>query len=292
MADVREFWLVNSQGTRYSLHDVKTFLNEPEGLGYGVDLDVLRLGNSNAVLSESYNLGSVSGELLFMGTREEVYNQYFLFAQFLYFRPITLHYKTPDKADGYYCQVRVTALEKTEVNHEDMILHCPITMYRQTMWYNDTENVIEARNNSLDGKMYPLYRPYHYGAVSTSNIELYNAGVADAPLLIEVMGESTDVAWSLYDSANNKYGAGKVLGTYDTVTVNSDDLNESIVLTREGSFIPNAVNYQDLSVGDPREVYVTFLKLRPGLSRMTFTFADNTFDGYVRVTWRNAYVTV
>lgn len=292
MADVREFWLVNSRGTRYSLHDVKTFLNEPEGLGYGVDLDVLQIGNSKMILSEEYNLGSVSGELLFMGSRNEVYDQYFRFAQFLYFRPITLHYRTPDKTASFYCQVRVTSLEKTEVDNDDRMLHCPITMYRQTMWYNDIENVVEARNIIIEGKQYPLYRPYHYGAVSTSNIEIYNAGIADAPMLIEVVGRATDVTWNLYTPENVRYGAGKILGEYDSITVNSDDLNESIELVRDGSVIPNAVNYQDLTVGSPQEVYVTFLKLRPGTSRMTFNFGEGEFDGYVRITWRNAYVTV
>lgn len=292
MADVREFWLTNAKGVKYSLHSTtQAFLNEPSGLGFGVDASIVKLGNSSFILSEDYDLGSAQGELIFFGTRQEVYNQYFKFTQFLYAKPIQMHYRTPDRTESYYCQVRVVSLEKTEVG-QDGLLRCPISMLRQSMWYNDTKNIVEARNTASDGKKYPLYRPYHYGTVSTSNIEIYNAGIADAPMLVEVDGRVTDPAWSLYDDDNNLYGSAKILGTYDYVSVDSDDLSESISLTRDGSVIANAVNYQDLTVGDPRQVYVTFLKLRPGTSRMTFTFGTGEFGGVIRVTWRNAYVTV
>lgn len=292
MADVREFWLTNSKGVKYSLHSTtQAFLNEPSGLGFAVDASIVKLGNSSFILSEDYDLGSVQGEVMFFGNRREVYNQYFKFTQFLYAKPIQLHYRTPDKTESYYCQVRVVNLEKSEIG-QGGLLRCPISLLRQSMWYNDTRNVVEARNTAVEGKMYPLYRPYHYGTVSTSNIEIYNAGIADAPILVEVDGRVVDPAWSLYDENNDLYGSAKILGTYDYVSVDSDDLNEQISLTRDGSVIANAVNYQDLTVGDPRNVYVTFLKLRPGTSRMTFTFGTGEFGGVIRVTWRNAYVTV
>lgn len=291
MADVREFWLVNSKGVKYSLHRLNVFLNTPSGLGYSVDTDVVNLGNSSFIASESYNLGSAEGEVIFLGSRKAVYQEYFDFTNFLYFRPITLHYKTPNSNDSFFCQVRVISLEKSEVG-QDGILRCPIQMYRQTLWYNDTLHTLEARNVSVEGKSYPLYRPYHYGAISTQNIEIYNAGVADAPMTVEVLGRSTDTMFNLFDENNVRYGAAKILGTYDKIFIDSDDLNEDIQLERDGSVIPNAINYQDLTVGDPRQVYVTFLKLKPGTSRLTFNFGSGEFNGYVRVKWRNAYVTV
>ena len=287
---VRNFWLENALGAKYQLRTESVFFNAPMGLGYGVDITTLRLGNSNLITSEEYNLGSVTGEVFFLDRRETAYQRYLEFAQFLYERPITLHYTPPNTQESYSCQVRVTSVEKGDMG-ADHILRIPITMYRQTMWYSDTEHTIEAMNVSLEGKMYPLARPYHYGLISINNVPLFNAGVAEAPLKIEIDGEVTDPQVSIYDNNNVRYGVAKLLGSYDYVMINSDELNEEIVLERDGSAIANAVNYQDLSVGDPRKVYVTFLKLRPGRSSLVFSVGGE-FSGKTRVTWRNTYVTV
>ena len=90
---------------------------------------------------------------------------------------------------------------------------------------------------------------------------------------------------------NEQYGAAKILGTYSYVRVDSDDTAEEIHLERNGSVIANAINYQDLTVGSPQQVYVTFLKIQPGTSTLMFDLGDD-FDGCVRLTWSNAYVSV
>lgn len=292
MSRIREFWLTNANGSKYSLNSVdESFLHQPQGLGFNVSLTTVRLEFNDLIVSEDYQLPPIEGELLFQGKRDEVYQKYFEFIRFLSMKPINLHYLPPNAVESYRCLVRVTALEKTEVNARDKMLHCPIQMFRQTMWYGDEPNILDANNQTSEGKLYPLDRPYAYGAISAKNMRLYNDGMADAPLKIEIFGRVTDVSYSLYDFEGIKYGATKIIGTYDYVMVNSDILGELIVLERDGSNIPNSVNYQDLTVGDPRNVYVTFLKLKPGESMLVFNFDDN-FDGMVRATWRSAYVTV
>lgn len=290
MSRVREFWLTNSNDNEFSLMP-PNFLYEPEGLGFNVNISTVKLGNTDMILSETYDLGVFAGDLMFIGSLAEVYQQYQDFLSFLSKKPITLHYLPPNTNDSYQCLVRVTSLEKTEVNYEDNCLHCPIEMYRQGMWYNDTPNILDADNSISDGKKYPLTRPYSYGAVSLENIQLVNNGMTDTSVKIEIFGSCTDPSWTLYDDENIQYGACKILGTYDYVRVDSDDLNEEIYLERGGSVIANAINYQDLSVGSPQQVYITFLKLRPGTSTLRFDLEDS-FSGTVRVTWRNAYVSV
>lgn len=290
MTKVREFWLTNANGIEYSLHNVKSFLHKPEGLGYAVDISTIRLGHSNMIISDEYNLGSVSGELLFILDRQEAYQEYFDFTKFLYNKPIKLHYMPPNTFDSYYCQVRIVDVVKTEYNVDGM-LHVPIQMYRQTLWYTDKVNSITVKQEQEDGKHYELLRPYHYGMLSTGYIPVSNDGVAETPVLIEINGAVSDPVYSVYDSYNELYGRGKIIGTYDYVSIDSNDLNENISLMRNGAFITNAINYQDLTVGDPRKVNVTFLKLKPGKSVMTFGVGSE-FDGEVTVSWRNAYVTV
>lgn len=287
---VREFWLTNANNVKWSLNQAKTFAHEPEGLGYGIDITTVRLGNSSLITNESINLPSFTSEVVLLGGRISAYQNYREFINFLAQKPITLHYLPPNTNESYHCACRVVSLTKTEYL-TDNYMSCPITIFRQSMWFDDQEHVIDAYNTQELGKQYPLQRPYHYGIVSTQNIVVYNDGMVDAPMKIEIFGECTDPMFSLYDSQNVKYGAAKIIGTYDYVMIDSDDVDEGIALERNGSTIPNAVNYQDLTVGDPREVYVTFLKLKAGSSTLVFSL-DNSFSGYVRITWRNSYVTV
>ena len=288
--NVREFWLTNSVGDKWSLNQEKTFANNPSGLGYGVDISVAKLGDTNVITSESYNLPSYQSELVLLENRENAYKTYGEFVRFLSKRPILFHYRPPHTNESYRCACRVTQLAKTEYSVKGY-MSCPINIYRQSMWYGDTENVTDATKTQDQGKQYPLSRPYRYGTLSTQNIRLYNDGMADAPTVIEIVGACTDPLFNLYDANGNKYGACKISGTYDYVSINSDDIDEGITLERSGSSIPNAVNYQDLTVGDPQNTYVTFVKLKPGNSTLVFTL-DNAFSGYVRIRWRNAYVTV
>ena len=190
---------------------------------------------------------------------------------------------------GYKIARPLIYLTKTEIE-EDGILHCPISLKRQTLWFSDTVNVIEASATVENGKEYPLQRPYAYGSIGYGNIQMLNDGMTEAPILIEVEGDVTDLQYSLAQDGE-VYGRGKILGSYDYVSINSDDLNENITLKVDGSNIPNAVNYQDLTVGSPNEIYVTFLKLKSGVSTLRFTLGDG-FDGKVRVSWRNAYLSV
>lgn len=293
---IRQFWLTNSDNTTFSLNgnniaNTLSFLHEPNGLGYSVNINTVKLGNTDVILNETYNLGSISGDLIFFGKPQYVYQQYQSFLSFLSKKPITMHYQPPNASDSYNCLVRVVSVEKSEINHDNKGLHCPIQFYRQSMWYNDNPNELDAYNRVEVGKSYPLDRPYSYGAISLENIPLSNSGMTDASLKIEVYGSCTNPEWALYDIESNQYGACKILGTYDYVRVDSGDLTEEIYLERSGASIPNAINYQDLTVGNPQQTYVTFLRLRSGTSRLAFNLGEN-FNGHAHITWSNAYVSV
>ena len=292
---MRQFWLSNADDVVYSLNEVKpngvdVFLHDPSGLGYTVEMSTIKLGNSNLIINEDYVLPPLEGEVLFKGTLRNVYQQYQEFIRFLSKRPITLHYLPPNTFNSYGCSIRVTSLEKTEVQ-TDGLLHCPIIMNRQTLWSSDNPNIIDSSNSISNGKSYPLSRPYTYGEVSLENIRMTNDGMTDAPIKVEIFGACTDPSYNLYDDENNLYGSCKILGTYDYVMVDSGDLTEEIILKRNGSVIANAVNQQDLTVGSPNQVYVTFLRLHPGVSKLAFDMDEN-FTGTVRITWSNFYVSV
>ena len=108
---------------------------------------------------------------------------------------------------------------------------------------------------------------------------------------ISIIGTCENPQYSLYDEADNHIGIGRFIGTFDSIYVNSDEAEESIILTRDGVVIDNPYNYQDLTVGEPDQSYVTFIKLQPGINKIAFAI-DPTARVTVRVEWRNRYISV
>ena len=102
---IRQFWLTNSDNTTFSLNgnniaNTLSFLHEPNGLGYSVNINTVKLGNTDVILNETYNLGSISGDLIFFGKPKYVYQQYQSFLSFLSKKPITMHYQPPNASDS------------------------------------------------------------------------------------------------------------------------------------------------------------------------------------------------
>ena len=296
--DVRRFWLTNGKNEVFSFMGKEPFLHNPSGLGYQVELQTVQLGTNQLITAERYDLGTFTADLVFFGNRPTQYQAYQTFLRFIRWLPLQLHYALPNSSEEYYCYVRINSLQKSEISPTDNVLHVPVTMLRLSMWYEGTEHVIEVDNApSVDVKQYALTRQYRYGEMSTGYVELYCEGQTDTPFRIEVTGSATNITYDVYDlnigtdTLGDKYGAGKITGTYDKIIVNSDELNETLYLENGGSVISNAINYQDLTVGAPPNTYVTFIKLRPGRSGIYFTY-DNAFAGSVKVSWRNAYVTI
>lgn len=288
--DVRKFWLTNAKGQAYDLMGQAPFLHSPNGLGYQVDLATIKLGNTQVITGESYNLGSFSGDMVFFGNRPTQYQNYLTFTKFLRYTPILLHYQTPNSNESYFCQVRVNSLQKSEISPQDNVLHVPVNMVRLTLWYTDRVNSIVVENVAEGGKEYPLDRPYYYAMPTFTNIPVYNDSQTDTPFVIELDSAITDMEFGVYDEDGEQYGACKIYGTYDVIRIDSDELSESIYLEASGSAVANAINYQDLTIGNPNEVYVTFIKLKPGQNYIRFT--PTTYTGNVTVSWRNAYVTL
>lgn len=294
MINVRNLWLTNSDEEKYELTDQKdrqVFLANPSGLGLRINYSTTRIGDNEKITSKIYEILPVDGELLFYNNSLDViYENYFTFLQFISKSPIYLHYKTPNSNESYRTLCEVESLGKTEVD-KDGAMHCPITFKRLTHWYSDREIVYIATNDiESGGKEYPLIRPYSYGLLSPRNIPITNDSIMETPFKFEIDGEVTDLQYSV--SQNGEvYGRGKLIGSYDYVMVNSDELEENIVLKIDDSIIPNAFNYQDLTVGSPNKIYVTFLHFKPGNSILNFSLG-NDFNGKVKVSWRKKYLSV
>ena len=294
--DIRKFWLENQDGELwyFTSEENKTFLNAPQGLGMSIEYGGFRLGNAQVVNYQSYNLLSVQGTLFFYRkSRAEIYKDYFDFMNFISKNSLLkLHYKTPNSFESYYRYCIVSQIDKSEINNDALIMECPIEFTTQTFWRNDVKNSLVVDNTlQNDGKSYPLERPYHYATSGLANMKVINRGNIETALKITIEGESVNPRINVFDNHNVEYGAMRMIGTFDKVIIDSDDINENIRLERGGSVLVAPYSYQDLSTGSPNQVYVTFIKLKSGESTLRFS-SDNIFSGKVTLEWSDEYVSV
>ena len=290
----RRFWLINALGNRYDFTDLNTtsFLNNPLGLGFQRTYTSLVVGNSELITSQQFRLTDIQGELMFYdGTTGDKYQQYQNFIQFAKFKPLELHYQTPNNLKSYYCDVLFVQADKTEVK-SNSILSVPVIFHRLTEWLNDEDYSIVLTNTPVDdGKYYDLIRDYHYAGTTLQNTPINNNGTDDIGFIIEINGECQNPQFTI-TQGGELYGICKINGTYDYVMIDSVERTESMYLERNGSAITNPEQYQDFTIRNGAS-YLTWCKFRVGESIFNLTMGNiDTFDGTVVIRFKNAYATV
>lgn len=291
--DYRKFWLINSLGNRYDFTESTTiFLESPSGLGFKRGYSYVKVGNSELITSQQFNLTDIQGDLLFMHkTNGQKYEAYLNFIQFAKYKPLEFHYQTPNELKSYHCDVLFTQADKSETG-EDSILRIPVTFHRLTEWITDKEDAYVFDNTPLDeGKYHDLVYDYHYAGTNLSNGVLSNNGTDDIGFIIEINGLCTNPQFTI--SQNGEvYGICKITGTYDYVMIDSVERTESMYLEYNGSVITNPEQYQDFTVANGQS-YLTWCKLRVGESIFSFTCGNiDSFSGTVTVKLKNSYATV
>lgn len=290
----RKFWLENKNGDIWHFaNQGDTFGHSPTGLGLSSNYSFIRLGDSEMTTFFQYNLLDIGLKIIFLGdTNSDIYQKYFNFIQFISQEPLLFHYQTPNLInESYFRNVILVGLEKSEILPETRTLDCQLQLKPTTLWRSSKEEVVEINSGYEDGKSYPLNRPYHYIGNNVERIKLFNKSTQYLSLIIEVFGVALNPTFRLFDNKGELYGIGRFIGQYEYVYVNSFDSEEEIKLYDGAAYLPNPASYQDLEVGIPNKVFVTFLKIKPGENTLRFLF-DNVFDGYIVVRWRNEYASI
>lgn len=293
MSNYRKFWLINSQSERYdfTLKEQKTFLSDPSGLGFSRSLDTLKVGDIFIVTNNELEIPTVTGDLIFYADTEKAYKDYDDFVKFIRYTPLKLYYQPPHLLSGYYTNCIITSLEKGEYSTEGY-LSCPITFSCTSIWYNSNLNYrIVTNGQSLNGKYYPLKRPYNYGASSLSDITLNVDSDEEVGFTFEIIGVCTNPLLTLTQN-ETQYGIIKLDGTFDYVKVDSNDDNEDLYLEKDEIALTNPLIYQDLSIADGTS-QITFVKLKIGENRIAFTCDGvSNFEGYIRFSWKDKRVSI
>lgn len=294
MANYRKFWLINSLGKKWDFQNKtsKIFLQNPSGLGYSKTVTSTRLGDSKIVSNIQTEMPSPSGELIFYNSTQYGYQSYEDFVEFCAYRPLQLHYLTPNNINSYYIECDVVTVNKGEYSSSGF-MSCSISFEGHTFWLNSNTNelVVNNNNNNNGGKHYKLQRDYYYPTTGYGNINVNIEGQNDAGFELIIDGYCVNPQLTaFYD--DTAYGILKLNGEFDNIDVTTYDSNQTITLIKEGSYLSNALSYQDFSVSDGVST-LTFFKLKKGKNLLSFSCGNiNEFEGTIKLKWRESRVSV
>lgn len=155
--NVRQFGLKNSESKAdqmYDLMDIHHFYNVPEGLGWGLDSKVERVGETFIVTDSVIKQQSPSGKMWFTS-----YEEYEEFLRFIQVGGLILCYKPSESIEWRYLECSAD-IKKSEIDHDTNYLTCNITFTGLSRWYEAAkfskteeseipENTKEFKINSL-----------------------------------------------------------------------------------------------------------------------------------------------
>lgn len=245
---MRQFYLTNGKTTVKYLTKPSShiFLNDPKGLGYSQSLETIQYGDVLKADS-SQAFGEIAGEAVFYNDDlNGIYTKYNDFVSFLMDKPLKLSYVLPTTTpQTYTMDVEVLSLGKTEVDN-DGCMHCDLSLQCLSRW--------KGAEVTTTG--------------SSASYSLTNNGHMPVGFVIGLVGSGLTNPYFTLEQDSEIYGEGKFLGSFDKVTVDSNDGEQNVVLESGGSVLPNPLSYQDLSISNGA-IYVTFVKLARGTSTLT-----------------------
>ena len=223
---MRQFYLINGSGNRYSLMDTTHWLYEPDNLGAKFNNKYEQIGSNFVRKNRISDPNDIKGKILFTGANQ--YEEYADFIKFLAVEPLTIEYV----AEGTYrASVDLKEIEKSEIN-EDSILECPITLVRLTRWYKTI--TILNENTGIGGKVYDFTYDYRYLEYEPQQATFQSDSGYDSPIKLTIFGPVINPTWKHYLN-NNVIAEGK--------------LNASVVTGRriviDNTTIPYRITEQD-----------------------------------------------
>lgn len=264
---VREFYIENGLGQRFSMMDIEKccFLSSPTGLGYSNDIQFIQIENDFIEDFKRIAQGQISGELIF-----KKYDNLKNFIDFIEgSEDLKLVYRIPleNETIEYYKDIDVSTVEKGEFG-TDGVLRIPITFMSKSLWYEAKEVVY-----NIDSVTNELRWDFNWNSAFTSydnrNIIFENKGHTSAPFKLEINGEVISPKITIFEN-ENEVGrldlTGLKINSEEKFIYNTKDTKQQIY--KEGK-----TGKENLfSFLNPN--FINFYKLRKGVSKVRLE-ADN-----------------
>jgi len=258
---IRKFTLTNSKGTTWSFNGrstIKSFMQNPEGLGFSSSLNVIRYGEKANLDSQSFDLPRVKAEIVFWDVKNaNRYKTYNDFLAFIMNTPLVLTYQLPLSTPAdYKLDCYVLNISKSETGSNDCI-NCDVEFQGLSFWQG--AQVLQTG--------------------SSSSYTINNKGDCPVGFEIAITGSMENPYFTLVQDGE-MYGECKFddATAFGDVFVNSKDGEHNVILKQGGSALANPLAYQDLSISNGA-IYVTFLKLARGESTLTIGMDSGSIGG-------------
>ena len=206
MARIRQFKLRNKTGAEFDMMRKDAFFHAPAGLGWGMSISTVPVGNSYHVTDEQVNQPAPSGEMVFAG-----YQQYEEFLQFCQIGGLVLCYMPI--STWRYLEVYIS-IDKTEIDHETNRLICSVTFQSHSQWYEASRLYIPSQAVDEDAKLYDddhldsYAYLYNYEDTDAGGVTIMN-GSLPSYFKVTFIGPTTDPEWRLY-VGNTLTKSGKI----------------------------------------------------------------------------------
>lgn len=186
---VRNFKLINGNGTELDLTRAGFLLWKPDGLGWGITPTVTAVGSSYIVTDTTLERPRPTGSMVFAN-----YQAYQQFLSFIQVGGLVLAYKPI--STWYYLDCTVV-IDKSEIKPDNDRLICPVDFYGTSQWYEKLE--ASAISVSLDegAKIYPYKYQYRYSSGATGAIEVQNGNLSSY-FKLTIMGAVDNPVYTLY----------------------------------------------------------------------------------------------
>lgn len=197
---MREFYLINGKGNRYSLMDVKHWLHAPNNLGAKFNSRYEQIGANFIRTKKITQPDDITGNLLFTGKNK--YQDYSDFISFASIEPLTLLYVSDEE---YRASVDISSISKSEIVNS--ILTCTINFKRLSRWYK--RYYIFNDGNVKDGKIYDYGFNYKYTEMEPETAIVQSDSGYESPTQITIYGPCINPTWKHYLN-NDIIGTGSV----------------------------------------------------------------------------------
>ena len=256
----RQFKLINGQGNTWDLMSKQSLFINPQGLGYELSTDYLRVGSVYELIESFANQKEVSGEMVF--ANYEVYKN---FTEFVNIAPLRLGYMPLE--EWAYMDVLMTSIDKSEIQYDGSRLICPVKFTGSSKWY--IPRTAKRTSDDVDNpKKYDYSYDYQYADELNGVIRINNQSSEESPVIITIFGNIENPAW--YLTVNNKQIASgevnAIIPADHKLVVNSNDgeLEVAEYVSETDEFVRNLYQYVDFD----RE---TFIDVPQGNSVITIT---------------------
>lgn len=238
--NVRQFKLINGNGAEYDMTRPEALFHDPDGLGWGTERTINRLGQTYIAIDEREIHQQPTGEMVFRN-----YTEYATFLSFCQVGDLQLAYKP--RETWYYVRCLIS-INKSEIKHDTLHLVCPVTFTLTSYWYERVVAQTSEPEESGTSKTYRYTYSYQYGQGTVNAFDITLA--LPSYFKLTIFGERTNPAYRVLQNGST-IKTGKVnatVGSAQKLVINTNPKEMEIRLyTLSGTRINSQYGNSDFS---------------------------------------------